>query len=455
MQTKNIDTAMDQYIDSIRKDYEANLKMLVDIPSVSADPAHKKDIARAAQGAADLLKKFGAQAEIIQTNGNPVVVGQYKHSGQAPTLTIYNHLDVQPADPSEWQTSPFSLTIKRDLYKGRGATDDKGPALVALYAAKYVHDQGLPLNIKFIWELEEEIGSPSFAAFLKSNREKLSTNSILVSDTIWISKDKPSIPYSLRGLVCILVKLQTGKKDVHSGITGGLARNPIGELSQLLSECYDAKTGEVKIPGFYDDVLPVTEQELDNMKKSGFSLDHFKQAHELLSLRVNDAQEGLKRIWVKPTFEIHGIVGGYAGPGVKTIVPHAAEAKVSMRLVPDQNPERIFQLFNQFVKSKCPDAQITIDGKLAPYLGSYDDKFNQTAEASIKNVFGRSPVFVRGGGSIGAVTSMHDTLRVPIVFLGLSLPEHGYHAINEHFDWQQTKGGIKLFVDYFKKISQF
>jgi acetylornithine deacetylase/succinyl-diaminopimelate desuccinylase-like protein len=441
MQTNKIAADIDKYIHSIRQEYETNLKTFVDIPSVSADPAHKPEIHKMAEAAISLLKKFGAKAEIIQTDGNPVVYGLFEHSANAPTLTIYNHLDVQPADANEWQNPPFSLTIEGDLYKGRGSTDDKGPALAALYASKYAHDQGIPLNIKFIWELEEEIGSPNFL-------------SVLVSDTIWISKDKPAIAYGLRGLLCVLVRLNTGKKDVHSGTTGGVARNPIGELSQLISECYDAKSGEVKIPGFYDDVLSLADKELENMKNSGFSLDYFKKAHELISVRVKDPIEAIKRICVKPTFEVHGIVGGYSGPGVKTIVPHAAEAKISMRLVPSQSTDKIFKLFSDFVKSKCPDAEIIRDGSLEPFMGRYDDKYNQAAAAAMKNTFNCEPIFTREGGSIGAVVSMDKVLKAPIVFLGLSLPEHGYHAINENFDWPQASGGIKLFVDYFQKISR-
>ena len=286
----------DDFVNSIRREYEHHLKTLVDIPSVSADPAHKKDIKQAAETAMAIIKKLGGHAEIVRTEGNPVVIGEFKNKtnkSQLPTLTVYNHIDVQPAEGEEWRTPPFSLTIEGDYYRGRGATDDKGPALAALYAAKYVHEADLPLNIKFIWELEEEIGSPHFASFLKTNRDKLDTNSIVVSDTIWIKKDNPSISYGLRGLVCALIKLRTGKKDVHSGITGGLARNPIGELSQLLSECYNAQTGVVKIPGFYDDVLAIEDEELDNMERCGFSMDNFRQSHELTSLRTNDPEEAM------------------------------------------------------------------------------------------------------------------------------------------------------------------
>jgi acetylornithine deacetylase/succinyl-diaminopimelate desuccinylase-like protein len=446
----------DDFANAIRREYEHHLKSLVDIPSISADPAHKKDIKQVAETAAALIKKLGGTAEVLKTEGNPVVFGEFKSKSSKshlPTLTVYNHLDVQPAEAGEWRTPPFSLTVEGDLYRGRGATDDKGPALAALYAAKFVNESELPINIKFIWELEEEIGSPHFASFLKANRSKLDTNSVMVSDTIWIKKDKPSISYGLRGLCCALIKLKTGKKDVHSGTTGGLARNPIGELSQLLSECYNAQTGIVKIPGFYDDILAIEDEELDNMERCGFSMDNFRQAHELTSLRTNDPEEALTRIWTKPTFEVHGIAGGYTGPGVKTVVPYQAEAKISMRLVPNQKPEKIFQLLSQFVKSKCPEAEVIPQGMLSPYLGSYNDKFNQAAKQAVRNVFGREAVFTREGGSIGAVVSMHDILRAPVVFLGLSLPEHGYHAVNEYFDWQQAQGGIKLFADYFSQAA--
>lgn len=450
----NKNTDIDQYINSVRKSYESDLESFVNIPSVSADPAHKKDIEKMAQTAAALLKKYGAKSEIIKTNGNPVVFGQFEYAPDASTLTIYNHLDVQPAAAEEWQNPPFSLTIKDDLYKGRGSTDDKGPALAALYAAKYVFEQKLPLNIKFIWELEEEIGSPNFLSFLQKNQSKLITDSILVSDTIWINKEKPSIAYGLRGMCCVLVRLKTGQKDVHSGTTGGVARNPIGELCQLVSELYDAQTGQIKIPGFYDDVAIATDSELEHMKKTGFSLAHFQSAHELKSLRVKEAQEALKRIWTSPTLEVHGLVGGYAGPGIKTIVPHQAELKLSMRLVPNQKPEKIFDLVSKFIKSKCPDAEVIEDGLLSPFIGKHDDKYNQAAAEAIKSTFGCEPVFTREGGSIGAVVSMNEVLKSPIVFIGLSLPEHGYHAINENFDWQQAKGGIKLFADYFVKVQK-
>jgi acetylornithine deacetylase/succinyl-diaminopimelate desuccinylase-like protein len=442
------------YANSVREEYEKFLKKLVDVPSVSMDPERKGDIRKCAEVAQELLKDAGAKVSIIETSGNPVVVGQMLTDPAHPTVTVYNHIDVQPADAAEWDSQPFQMTASNGLYRGRGTTDDKGPALAALYGAKYAHENGTPINIKFIWELEEEIGSPSFEEFLVRNQAMLKTESIVVSDTIWVSRERPAIPYGLRGLQCVTVKLKTGAKDVHSGLTGGLARNPIGELAQLIAECYDARTGQVHIPGFYDHVEKPSDSELDNFVQSGFTLDGFKNAHELISLRKADAREGSERIWARPTFEVHGIVGGYAGVGVKTIVPHQAEAKISMRLVPKQDPTKIYEHFEKFVKSKCPDAIITKEGSLSPFLGEFTGKYAEAAKKAMTHAFGKEPAFTREGGSIGAVLSMTKVLNAPIVFLGLSLPEHGYHAINENFDWQQAGGGIKMFVNYFDQLSR-
>lgn len=454
--TTDINTQeLSKYIDNIRPTFESSLKELVDIPCVSMDPSHKQDIEKAAQTATKFLKSIGANAEVIATDGNPVVYGEIIAGSQYPTVAIYNHIDVQPADAGEWEKPPFDMQIENGIYRGRGTTDDKGPALTAMYAAKFAKDNKIPVNIKFIWELEEEIGSPSFEKFLKDNKEKLKTDSILISDTIWISRDRPAISYGLRGLQGVVVRLKTGKKDVHSGLTGGLARNPIGELAKLISECYDAATGEVKIPGFYDSVVRASGSEGDNFVSSGFSTDQFKKDHELTSLRkTKDMKEAAERIWALPTFEVHGIVGGYSGPGVKTIVPHQAEAKISMRLVKDQDPTKMLALFTKFVTEKCPDVEVIAEGSLRPYLGEFSGPYNKAAAEAMKYAFGKEPAFTREGGSIGAVVSMNDVLGVPITFLGLSLPEHGYHAINENYDWQQASGGMKMFVKYFSLVSQ-
>jgi acetylornithine deacetylase/succinyl-diaminopimelate desuccinylase-like protein len=243
-----------QAIPAVRQEFEELLRDLVQIPTVSMDPAHADDIQRGARAAAAMLQACGAAAEIVETPGNPVVFGQFMVNPAYPTVAIYNHLDVQPANEPEWQQEPFVLHRDGDRYLGRGTTDDKGPALTALLAARFAVQQGLPLNVQFLWELEEEIGSPHFAHFIRRKRKALTCHSGLVSDTVWLSRTRPAVPYGLRGMLVLRLRLETASKECHSGLTGGAARHPVGELADLIARCYDAQTGRVKIKGFYDDV---------------------------------------------------------------------------------------------------------------------------------------------------------------------------------------------------------
>ncbi len=447
---------LDSYVRGVRGEFEDKLAALVEIPSVSSDPAASADIRRCGELAAQYLRDMGVKAEPVPTPGNPVVMGSIVTNQKYPTVTIYNHLDVQPADPSEWHKAPFKFNKVGDKYEGRGTTDDKGPALTAMLAVRYAVENGLPLNFKFIWELEEEIGSPHFEYFVKRNKGHLITDSILVSDTIWISRKQPAVPYGLRGLQGFLFKLETHSKDVHSGLVGGAARNPIGELAQVITQCYDAKTGKVKIPGFYEDAIPPTKDELNSFVNSGFTTKGYMKAHELKSIRANLKTEGdvLRAFMAAPTFEVHGITGGYTGPGVKTIVPYRAEAKISTRLVNNQRPAKIAKLVKDFVRELNPDVKVEAIQSLEPYRGDFTGPYADAARVAMKFAFGREPAFTREGGSIGAVVTMQKHLRAPITFMGLSLPEHGYHAKNENYDWPQTAGGIKMFVKYFEEIAK-
>src|SRR5215813_2464531 len=444
---------LDSYIDEFKIDFENKLAQLVEVPTISMDPERQPDIRRGAELARQYLEGIGAKAEIVETPGNPVVFGRIETGTSNPTVTIYNHIDVQPANPDEWHKAPFTFFKDGDRYEGRGTTDDKGPALSAMTAARYAAENQVPLNINFIWELEEEIGSPNFESFIENNSERLKTDSILVSDTIWISRDRPAIPYGLRGAMMMTMTLETGAKDVHSGLTGGPARNPIGELCKVISKCYDADTGGVKIEGFYDDIEKATKKEVRSFLNSGFTTKKFKAAHELRKLRFNDPEKVLKAIMAEPTFEVHGITGGYQGPGVKTIVPYKAEAKISCRLVPDQSPKRVFKLVRDFVRKHNRDVVVEFESALGPYTGEFSGKYAGAASEAMKFAFGQEPAFTREGGSIGAVITMKKHLKAPIIFLGLSLPEHGYHAKNENFDWGMASGGVKMFVRYFDQIS--
>jgi acetylornithine deacetylase/succinyl-diaminopimelate desuccinylase-like protein len=438
-----------------RDAYEKTLKELVEIPSVSSEPARAGDIRRCADYAAGLIRLFGGEAKILETSGHPIVHGRFFVANDVPTVTVYNHLDVQPAsrDTEPWDSDPFTFTRQGDRYLGRGTTDDKGPALTALWGLKAARENGVPININLLWELEEEIGSTNFEQAVRDNVKLLATDSVLVSDTIWVSRQQPACPAGLRGLQGFELVLETGTTDQHSGTTGGAARNPIGELMKLVSEMYDATTGKVKIKGFYDDVELPSKRELQEFRDSGFSVKKFKKDHLFKSIRTEDPVDVMKRIWAMPTFEIHGVTGGYQGPGIKTIIPPRAAVKVSCRLVANQDPKKIMKLIRDFVKKRNPDVKIVGEAAMLPYMGPTTGPLADAVKSAMKFAFGREPVFVREGGSIGAVVSMEKILKCPVMFLGLSLPEHGYHAPNENFDWQQASGGMVAFAKYFGELA--
>jgi acetylornithine deacetylase/succinyl-diaminopimelate desuccinylase-like protein len=419
-----------------RQHYEALLKTFVEIPTVSVDPQHKLDIRKGVELAAETIHRFGAEVQIFETGGGyPIIQGVFGTGADLPTVTIYNHMDVQPAskETEPWDTEPFVFTRKGDRYFGRGTTDDKGPALAALFGARAAREAGVPVNIRLLWEFEEEIGSPNFEKGIKAVADQLSTGSVVVSDTVWVSRKRPACP---------------------SGEVGGAARNPLGELMKLACDIYDPVTGKVKVPGFYDDVDKPTKKELEDFMGSGFSVRAFKKDHLLKSLRTEDPLEVMKRIWTLPTFEIHGMVGGYTGPGLKSIVPPRAELKATCRLVPGQNPEKIARLIRSFVKERYKDVVVHVEGTAAPYKSATTGPLAEAVKRAVKFAFGREPVFVREGGTIGAIKTMEDVLKCPVMFLGLSLPEHGYHAPNENFDWQQASGGMVAFAKYFEEVSR-
>ena len=438
-----------------RDRFEQTLKEFIEIPTVSSDPARQPDIRRCAELAAQTIRDFGGEPAILETAGNPIVHGRFDGQKGAPTVTVYNHLDVQPAsrDTEPWESDPFTFTKDGDRYFGRGTTDDKGPALTALWGIRAARDAGVRLNLRVLWELEEEIGSPNFEAAMKQYARQLATDSVVVSDTIWVARNRPACPAGLRGLAGFELSLETGETDQHSGTTGGAARNPLGELMKLVCEMYDATTGKVKIKGFYDDVEPPSKRELAEFVRSGFSVKKFKSDHLFKSVRTEDSGEVMKRIWAMPTMEIHGVVGGYTGPGIKTIIPPRAAVKISCRLVPRQDPRKILRLVREFVKQRNPDVKLVEEAAMQPYKAPTTGPLADAVRAAMKFAFGREPAFVREGGSIGAVISMERHLKCPVMFLGLSLPEHGYHAPNENYDWQQASGGMVAFAKYFDEVS--
>jgi len=445
---------LDQYIEQSRPRFEEWLGRLVEVPTVSMDPARCEDVCRGAGIAVEYLKELKADAALVETGGHPMVVGGWVRNPAWPTVTVYNHLDVQPAMEPEWTREPFKFSVDGDHYYGRGTTDDKGPALTALLAAHFAVERGMPLNIQFLWELEEEIGSPHFSTGLAKAMMLRKPDSVVVSDTIWLAGGRPAAPYGLRGNLAARLTLETAKREAHSGLTGGVARNPLTELAAVVSACVDAKSGRVTIPGFYRAVKPLGKADRAQFLKSGFQVKSFAAAHQLTKLRARDRAAVMRRLWAEPTFEVHGFVGGYTGPGVKTSIPPRAEAKVSMRLVPDQEPAAVFALFRKYVHTLNPDVRVEADGMLRPYTSDLGGPYAEALRRSLRFGFGKEPAFIREGGSIGAVVTMAERWKAPVMFLGLSLPEHGYHAPNERFDWGQASGGMKAFVKYFEEISR-
>ncbi len=442
-------------VDALRPEFARILKALVEVPSVSAPRAHRPDIDRCAQVAAELIRAAGGTAEVLATAGNPVVVGTIGDPSVHPTVVVYNHIDVQPAAEGKdgWTRAPFVFAEEGDRWYGRGSTDDKGPGVTALLAAVLAREEGIPLAVRFVWELEEEIGSPSFEGFLAQHGAALKPASVLVSDTIWLAAGKPAVPYGLRGLAGGLLKLRTAQKDAHSGLTGGAARNPIAELADVVARCVNARTGEILIEGFDRTWSPVSPEEAKDFVESGFSVASFKAAHQLDRLRDEDPAEVTQRIWGRPTFEVHGIAGGYQDEGVKTIVPPFAEAKVSMRLVPPQDPAECMALLAAHVKKLNPDVEVSFEKGLRAYAGARSGPFADAASDALEFGFGARPAFVREGGSIGAVLSMAEAWNVPITLLGMSLPEDGYHGPNESYAWGQARGGMLTFVRYFERLA--
>ncbi|MBI4817779.1 MAG: M20/M25/M40 family metallo-hydrolase [Deltaproteobacteria bacterium] len=438
---------------AMRSRFESELRTLVEIPSVSSDPARMGDVWRCADVARTILEAYGAKAEVLATPGAPLVVGNFVSDPKHPTITVYNHLDVQPANEPEWRTDPFVMVTEGDRYCGRGTTDDKGPALTALLGAVAAQRAGVPLNVRFLWELEEEIGSPSFEAGLVRHHDVLKTDSIVVSDTIWLTRGRPTTPAGLRGLQGFRLTLETASHDLHSGLVGGAARNPLAELCTLVGEMMDGRTGAVKIPGFYDEVDELTLAEARDFAACGFRIETFMKDHQIRSLRSDDPLDLMARIWAQPTLEVHGIVGGYTGPGIKSAVPARAEAKLSCRLVPRMSPDKTLERIKAFIAERAPDVVIHEGPRLEPYKGKTSGPFADALRAAYEFGFGVRAAFTREGGSIGAVPTMERVLDAQVYFLGLSLPEHGYHAPNESYDFEQALGGVLAFAKYFELVA--
>ncbi len=439
----------------MRSDFERHLADWVEIPSVSAEPERAADVRRQAERAVETLRALGAEAELVETAGHPLVLGHLAGPPGAPTVLLYNHLDVQPADEPSWTTPPFELQLDGDgdVYRGRGTTDDKGPALVGLLGALAARDAGVPIDVRFLWDSEEEIGSPSLAAVLEARAGELACDSVLVGDTIWLSRDRPSTPVGLRGILTFSLELQTARHDTHAGLVGGAARNPLAELMGLVAALMDVESGEVRVPGFYDEAEGLTVSEALEFARSGFSLEGFMEHHGLHSVRKDDPLDVMNLVWVQPTMEVHAVVAGRSGRGVKASVPGSAEVQMSCRLVPNMSAEGTLERIRAFVAERAPEVVVKAGASLPPYRARREGPYAEALREAYQFAFGARPSLVREGGSIAAVPTIAAHLCPEVYFLGLSLPEHGYHAPNEHFDWGQAEGGVVAVARYLEQVA--
>jgi acetylornithine deacetylase/succinyl-diaminopimelate desuccinylase-like protein len=437
------------YAERVRPAYERWLQRLVEVPTVSSDPARTADVARGAALAAELVTSLGGRAALVKTGGHPLLVGEFPGPRGAPSITLYNHLDVQPADREAegWRSEPFRLVKRDGRYFGRGTTDDKGPALAALFGAAAAHEAGLPVTVKLLWETEEEIGSPHLEPTLVRLGRRVATGAVVISDSAWLTRKTPTVTAGMRGMQGFRFTLETADADAHSGVVGGAARNPLAELMDLACALHDPRSGRVKVPGFYDGVARPTRKERADFRRSGFTLRAFRRDNRLRRLRSADPLEVMERVWAQPTFEVHGLVGGHQGPGLKSVVPARAELKASCRLVPGQDPARVAALVEAFARKHNPDVSVHVEPGGSPASRWVPTgPLAAAVRTAVKFAFGRLPAFVRDGGTIAAAGIMGRVLGCPVGYLDLSMPDHGYHAPNENFEWAQAASGMAAFA---------
>lgn len=425
------------------------LKELLRIPSVSSLSEHKEDIQKAASWIANKLESIGLEhVEIIQTKGHPIVYADWLHQENAPTVLVYGHYDVQPVDPVHlWETPPFEPTIRDEKIFARGATDDKGQTFLHIKAVEtLLKTEGtLPVNVKFCIEGEEEIGSPNLPPYLSENKEKLSCDVVVISDSDMWDRGVPAITYSLRGLCALEVSLKTANSDLHSGMFGGGVQNANHLLVQLLSSLHDSN-GKVNVDHFYDDVEELTAFEKEQIKALGFDEEKLKKSLGLTELTGGENNFPYpEKISSRPTLEINGLWGGFQGEGTKTVIPNEAHAKITCRLVHNQSPVKIQGLIKKHLEEQAPkgcSVKVTLQDTGNPFLTPIDSPMIQKAAQAYENVYGKAPVYKREGGSIPIVSDFNHSLNVPVVLMGFGLPDENLHAPNEHFNLENFDKGI-------------
>ena len=450
---------MKTYISENEPRFIEELFSLIRIPSISAKPEHKADIARCAERWRELLLSSGAdKAEVMPSEGNPLVFAEKHVSDDAPTVLVYGHYDVMPAEPlDKWKSRPFEPEIRDGRIWARGADDDKGQSMIQVKAFEYlVRNDLLRHNVKFILEGEEEIGSPSLEAFLTGHKELLKCDIILVSDTSMLSAELPSLTTGLRGLAYWQIEVTGPNRDLHSGHFGGAVANPINVLCELIASVTD-EDGRITVPHFYDDVEELSKEERDMIKSIPFDEEKYKQSIGVRELRGEKGRSTIERNACRPSFDVCGIWGGYTGEGAKTVLPSKAFAKVSCRLVPHQNHAKISKLFIDYIESIAPEC-VTV--KVTPlhggegYVCPVSLPAYKAAEAGFTKAFGKRPLAVRRGGSIPIISDFERVLGVKTVLMGFGLESNAIHSPNENFPLDMFRKGIEAVAEFHLKYDQ-
>jgi len=447
---------------------EANRERLLEelfeflrIPSISTLPEHRPDVERAAQFVARSLREAGLEnIEIIPTEGHPLIYADWLHAAGRPVVLCYGHYDVQPPDPlNEWVTPPFEPSIRDGSIYARGAADDKGQMYIhikAMEALRGLHGGRLPVNVKFLIEGEEEVGGKSIAKFVPQNKAKLKADVALVSDTAMFQAGLPTLCIGLRGLIYMEWEARGPARDLHSGLYGGAAPNAVFGLVELLAKAKDAG-GVIRIPGLYDEVRAPAAAELESWGRLPFDEAEFL-AKEVGSARLTGeaGYSVFERTWARPTLEVHGIAGGFTAAGAKTVIPARATAKVSIRLVADQDPERVAERVREFVKAQAPlgiEVEVRVLSSAPATLVNPEHPAIRTAAAAFGEVFGRETVFIRSGGSVPIVGDLAHHLAIPTVMMGFGLPDDGLHSPNEKFSVDNYYKGILAVAHFLEKLA--
>ena len=456
------------YIDAHKDRFISELIELLKIPSISADSAFSQDVVDTAHAVAKALEDAGCpHVEICETNGYPIVYGEFNVDPALPTVLVYGHYDVQPPDPLElWESPPFEPVIKKNsthpdgaIY-ARGASDDKGQVYMHIKALEYMTAHNtLPCNMKFMIEGEEEVGSDNLSTFVKENRQKLANDVILISDTGMIANDVPSITTGLRGLSYMEVEITGPNRDLHSGLYGGAVANPINILTKMITSLHD-ENNRITIPGFYDKVEELSAEERAEMAKAPFSLEEYKSALDIEAVYGEKGYSTNERNSIRPTLDVNGIWGGYTGEGAKTVIASKAYAKISMRLVPHQDWEEISELFTRHFKAIAPKGvkvKVTKHHGGQGYVTPIDNIGYKAASKAIETTFVKTPVPQRTGGSIPIVALFEEELGSKTILMGFGLDSNAIHSPNEHYGiWNYLKGieTIPYFYKYYAELSQ-